>query len=219
MPVIRTAPMSEREKENDTTTIPESDAGTGSVHLSDDDEVRATNIGRLQGLAVGSSQVHAFVSGIEKSTERLSKADPHNIQEIAASQIELMTAYHTVVIDQAKRSFTWALIAAMVGLLFFIAAIGFLLSNQSQNVATISVISGALVEVIAAINFYLYGRTSEQFADFQNRLDRTQRHLLANSIITSMQGDSKEKAHLELVRTIAEIQKEARIEVKESPKD
>ena len=43
---------------------------------------------------------------------RLFEADPSKIQEIAASQIQLLNIYHNVVLDQAKNSFRWALVAA-----------------------------------------------------------------------------------------------------------
>jgi len=138
--------------------------------------------------------------------DRLSKAKLGDVQEIVASQLELMTVYHNVVLDQARESFRWALIAAGVGLLFFVSAVGFILYRQPQNAAFISLISGGLIEVISAINFYLYGKTSAQLVNFQSRLDTTQRFLLANSICESLEGESKEKARSELVRKIARIE-------------
>lgn len=67
-----------------------------------------------------------------------------------------------------------------------------------------SVISGALVQVIAGINFYLYGRTQSQASEFLNRLDQTQRFWLANSVCEGLEGDSKQKARSELVSAIAQ---------------
>ncbi len=141
----------------------------------------------------------------DDAVERLSQANPAKIQEIAASQIELLTIYHKVVIYQAQRSFLWALIAAAVGLVFFIAAIAFQLLQQPESTATISVISGALIEVISAINFYLYNKASAQLAEFQNRLDITQRFLLANSMCESLEGKYKQQSRAELVRAIVGI--------------
>ena len=142
---------------------------------------------------------------LPQSLERLSNADPSKVQEIVASQIELLTLYHNVVLDQAKRSFVWAVLAAGAGLVFFLAAIGFILIQQSPNVALISLISGALVEVISGINFYLYNRSSGQLADFQTRLDMTQRYLLANSVCDSLEGDAKQQTRSSLVQAIAGI--------------
>jgi hypothetical protein len=92
--------------------------------------------------------------------DRISKANPSDVQEMAGSQIQLRLGYYQLVLDEARKSFRWAVIAVGIGLGFFIAAVGFILYLNSGNAATISVISGGLVEVISAINFYLYSKTS-----------------------------------------------------------
>ena len=86
---------------------------------------------------------------IARSVDRLEKAHPGDVQGIAASQIQLLNGYYSQVLSQAARSFRWAVIAAGVGLLFFLAAVSFVLIKQPQQVATISLISGALIEVCA----------------------------------------------------------------------
>lgn len=118
-----------------------------------------------------------------------------------------------MVLDQAKKSFLWALIAAAIGLLFFIAAVSSIIFLNLQNAAIIGVISGALVEVISGINFYLYNQTSKQLSDFQSRLDTTQRFLLANSICEGLEGLSKQQARSDLIKAIAPTQ-EQKTEVK-----
>jgi len=142
---------------------------------------------------------------LNSSLKRISNADPSNVQEVVASQLELMTIYHNLVLRQARRSFDWALISAGVGLLFFLLAVGFVLYNESQNASIISVICGSLIELISAINFYLYSKTSTQLADFQNRLDKTQSFLLANSICEGLENEHKQQVRAELVRKIANI--------------
>lgn len=137
--------------------------------------------------------------------QRLSQTDPSQVQEIVASQIQLLNVYYEVVLDQARKSFRWALIAAGVGSAFFLAAVSFLLLRQSQDIAFISLISGALIEVISCINFFLYGKTSAQLAEFQTRLDKTQRFLLANSVCEGLGEEFKQQARSELVRAIAGI--------------
>jgi hypothetical protein len=139
---------------------------------------------------------------IASAVDRLSKARPGDIQEIAASQIQLLTSYYDLVLAQAGRSFRWALVAAGVGLGFYLAAMAAFIYQGPQSVAHISLISGTLTEVIAAINFYLYGKASAQLAKFHTRLDLTQRFLLANSMCDSLEGEAKQKARCELIKTI-----------------
>lgn len=136
------------------------------------------------------------------TTTKVAQADPANIQEVAASQLQIINNYYQSVLYQAQRSFTWALIAAGVGLAFFLAAIAFLIFQQPANISQVSLISGALIEVISAINFYLYGRASNQLAFFHNRLDRTQRYLLANSVCENLEGEIKQTTRAELARAM-----------------
>lgn len=37
--------------------------------------------------------------------DRLSKADPKNVQEVAASQIQLLNKYYSLVLEQSHKSF------------------------------------------------------------------------------------------------------------------
>lgn len=134
--------------------------------------------------------------------EQIAKAKPENIQEVAASQLAIITSFNESVLRQAQQSFILALSAAAIGLIFFIAAVGFLLVSGTQTIATVSIISGALVEVISAVNFYLYGKASSQFSIFHNRLDRIQYFLLANSICESLVDNLKQETRAEIVRMI-----------------
>jgi Na+/proline symporter len=92
------------------------------------------------------------------------------------------------VLAQSRRSFAWALTGAVAALAFFIAAAGYTLWTGEARAAVIPVVSGAVVEVVAGIVFFLYGKTTSQMGDFYGRLERLQRYLLANSICESLQG-------------------------------
>jgi hypothetical protein len=162
-------------------------------------EVAMTALQSLPRDALGT--VIGGVTGV--SLNQLVEANPGDIQKIAASQIGLLAGFYDSVLKQARRSFIWALTAAGIGILFSIGAVAFLLTIQSSSIATISVIGGTIVEVIAGINFYLYNKTTAQFADFRRRLDHTQRFLLANSIIESLKGEKKQEARASQVNIIA----------------
>ncbi len=160
--------------------------------------------GRQGGIVVGTDYASSN-NFFQVPLERLRQADPKNVQEIAASQIALLSNYHREVLDQAKKSFLWALLATGIGLIFFLSAIGFVIYRQATQVAIISAIGGVLIEFIAGINFYLYGKTASQMAEFQFRLDVTQRFLLANSMCESLAEEYKHKTRSELIKKIVAI--------------
>lgn len=150
-----------------------------------------------------SSDQTVIDSDYSNIVERLANASPSNVQEIAAAQIALLDSYHKQVLGQAQKSFLWALIAAGIGLLFLLVAIVLRLINYQVDTAVISVVCGLIVEFISVVNFYLYNRASLQMAEYQERLDRTQRFLIANSICEGLEGDIKQKTRSRLVDSIA----------------
>jgi hypothetical protein len=150
-----------------------------------------------------SSDKNVIDSDYSNIVERLANASPSNVQEIAAAQIALLGSYHKQVLGQAQKSFLWALIAAGIGLLFLLGAIILRLINYQVDTSVISVVCGLIVEFISVVNFYLYNRASLQMAEYQERLDRTQRFLIANSICEGLEGDIKQKTRSRLVDSIA----------------
>lgn len=150
------------------------------------------------------SSGHAALDKASAAIERLRTVDPGDVQKVAASQIELLQSFYELVVAQARRSFFWALVASGVGLLFFLAAISFFLA-ANRDVAVVSVISGAVIEVIAGLNFVLYGRTTAQLSVFHSRLELTQRFLLANSLCEGLEGDLRGQTRATLINKLASI--------------
>ncbi|WP_412100455.1 S1 family peptidase [Micromonospora ureilytica] len=140
---------------------------------------------------------------VSGALEEVSKADPANIQEVAAAQFGLSNLYYENVLSQAKRSFNAAAVAAVVGLVFFLASVTFAIATQQFAASVTSLIGGGIVEVVAGLNFWLYGRTSVQLNAFHLRLERMQRFLLANSVSASLTGDRREECLAQLVGVIS----------------
>lgn len=135
----------------------------------------------------------------------LSQADPSDVQKIAASQIEMLRGFYTEVIDQSKQSFRLALHGSLLGLCFFIVAIAVLLlqAPQSSEVAVISALAGGIVQVFSGMLFAMFRSARQQLSRYHERLDLTQRYLLANSICAAMPDPTQTEVRAELVRTIA----------------
>ncbi|MEZ4868225.1 MAG: hypothetical protein R3C14_43255 [Caldilineaceae bacterium] len=137
--------------------------------------------------------------------ERMAQADPADIQQIAAAQIELLSNYYKETLRQADASFQWALVAAGAGFAFFVAAIGLALDQELANSALISATGGALTAFISAINFYLYSRAAWQMTEYQGRLDKTQRFLLANSICEGLANDAKQQTRAQIIQKMIDL--------------
>jgi len=148
---------------------------------------------RLRGSATVDSQ----------AIESVAAADPTNVQEVAASQLAISNDYYQNVLHQARQSFRAAIVAGAVGLAFFLAAVAFVLARNDNDAAVISAISGAIVQAIAGLNFWLYGRTAQQLDTFHVRLEQTQRFLIANSLCESLTDEHRDGARVDLISMIA----------------
>ena len=150
-------------------------------------------------------QPPAYSEAAEKALERLTDSPTDDVRSTAASQIELLSRFYDLSLSQAQRSFRWALVAGMVGLIFFIAAIGFTMFDN-QKISTVTLIGGGMVEFISGINFYLYGKTISQLTLFQGRLEITQRFLLANSLCESLGDELRDTTRAQLIFQLANIE-------------
>src|SRR5258708_23709575 len=150
----------------------------------------------------------------QQAVEEVAKADPNNIQEVAASQLSIINSYYQSGLQQSQQSFKWSLIWGGIGLGFLIAAVGFLLWRQPTEVAIASGIGGAFVELFAGTYLYLYKHASDQLAAFRASLESTQRLLLANSMCEKLEGEVEQTTRSELIRLM--VQSAVHISTKES---
>jgi hypothetical protein len=140
--------------------------------------------------------------GIFGDVAIVARADPGNIQQVAASQLAITNSYYQRVLKQARQSFVAAVVAASGGSLFFVAAVSVGVSHKNFNAAILSALAGLIVEVISGLNFWLYGHASSQLDAFHLRLERTQHFLLANSVCESLSTPERDRIRGLLVEQI-----------------
>jgi hypothetical protein len=131
--------------------------------------------------------------------------DQPGVGKTAATVQRLIMRYYSNVRSQAIDSFNSAKRVALFGFALLVLTILYVVTvdfmshlkltwfvqpeNGGMNVGAIGLISGAVVEVIAATQFVLYGRAARQFGAFHICLERTHRYLLAYKMAEQMQND------------------------------
>ena len=144
----------------------------------------------------------AIVNGAHHTAcEELGSAiDQGRMGEIVAKHETLILQYYKDVQRQAKISFDTACTVARWGFYVLIATLTYTLimdfmsrvtaapqdNPNLMTVAKIGAVSGALMEFIAGITFWLYARGARQFGAFHICLERTHRYLLAFKITEQM---------------------------------
>jgi hypothetical protein len=128
---------------------------------------------------------------------------------------KLIMQYYEDVQEQAKRSFNTAILISKIGFGVLIVTLVYALvfdgahrffpdrlAESSFTVTSIGVVSGALIEFIAAVAFWLYSRGAKQFGAFHICLERTHRYLLAYKMVEEL-GSTKDQTLRDLVCIMA----------------
>jgi hypothetical protein len=142
------------------------------------------------------------ISVIGRAVQQVAKADPKNIQEVAASQLGIVNSYYQSGLQQSQQSFRWSLVWGGIGFAFLVVAVSVLLFRQPSEVAWVSVLAGAIIEVFAGTYLVLYKNTSDQLAAFRVSLEETQLLLLANSMCERLEGELEQTTRAEIIRQI-----------------
>lgn len=140
-------------------------------------------------------------------------------QTVTAVQ-HLILRYYDNVREQATESFESAKRVALFGFALLVLTLayvifidlmlhrpdsGFAASNGGMSVGQIGLLGSTIVEAIAGLQFYLYGRATRQFGAFHICLERTHRYLLADKIAQQM-GAGKDDALQKTVCIMANAQ-------------
>ena len=154
----------------------------------------------------------------EKACDELIDAiNKGKMGETIAKHEQLILAYYDDVQKEAKQSFASAKTVAWIGfgvlIMTWVYALVFDALSRFPNlklisdaallkVAGIGVVSGALIEFVSGINFWLYSRCSRQFGAFHICLERTHRYLLAYKIAEEIK-ENRDKTIRDLVCIMA----------------
>ena len=151
--------------------------------------------------ATADTSVKKPLEEAKKACEEVSHIPPGNTHEMGSKLQKMILDYYADVRKQAQQSFYAALIIAFVGTGFFMYAVK--LSMDGNKNANISLIAGCVIQVISALNFFLYSKTSRQFSSFHICLERTNRFLLANTLCDNLSCQiKKDNTRIELIQTM-----------------
>ena len=129
------------------------------------------------------------------------------MHEISARHLQMILRYYHDVLIQALASFVCAVLLAILGFSVLAYTIDFAMKNpdDSVDVGSIGLISGALVEFLSGVAFFIYKRATEQFNTFHICLERTNRYLMAFNINEMIDSKdlNRDRARHELACIIA----------------
>lgn len=159
-------------------------------------------------LVNGKTPVATSTETKKESCKEVGKALDHgSVGEMVEKHEELILKYYADVQAQAQQSFREAKRAVQVGFAVLILTCTYTLAfhlarslrpdifkfdPQSMSPMSIGLISGAMIEFIAGVQFWLYSKASKQFGAFHICLERSHRYLVAYKFAQET-GDRREQ--------------------------
>jgi hypothetical protein len=142
------------------------------------------------------------VESLQKHCDEIARASPDNVHRIASLMQKMIIEYYQDVRRQALLAFFAALGLEVVAVVFFFVAALAAVGGGVSGTTTLSAISGFLIQVMTAIVFYLYSQSARQFAGFHICLERTNRFLLANSMVEHLPEPDRNAKRAEVITTV-----------------
>ena len=126
--------------------------------------------------------------------EKISSKPQVDIFDTIQLNLNQLTEYYTLNKSQARSSFRVSIFAIIVGLFTIVGGIWMFYFRGLPNLqlATISSISGIIIEAIGGLYFFLYKRTLDQLNYFYDKLTEIQNIMLAIKLSESIENEEKQ---------------------------
>jgi len=108
--------------------------------------------------------------------------------------------YYIINKQQARRSFSGALIACFLGFLVF--CIGFYLNQNRGNSIVLLTIAGSIIEIVSGLFFWLYKKALDQINLFHFSLLKTEKFLTAIKLVEKISADKRDENYAYIIKAI-----------------
>ena len=114
--------------------------------------------------------------------------------------------YYDINRHQARTSFRTAMIISILGFILFAISISSSFLEKSEiEIKTWSILSSAIVEIIAGLFFVIYNKATNQIIFFHRSLLETERFLFATKIVENMTESQKDETYKLVILKILEM--------------
>ena len=113
--------------------------------------------------------------------------------------------YYVINKQQARNSFSAALFISILGFILFASGVLISYFSNSNNIIQYSTISGAIVEIIAGLFFWLYSKATKQINIFHRSLLDTEKFLTAIQLVEKVTTEQRNESYKLIINKILEM--------------
>ena len=136
-----------------------------------------------------------------------------DVLSLMIKNVAELREYYVINKQQARNSFSAALFICILGFLIFASGVILSYYSPTESVIQYTTISGAIVEIIAGLFFWLYSKATKQINLFHSSLLGTQKFLTAIQLVNEISKDNKDQIYSYIIKKIIDNKEDFEIEM------
>ena len=148
-------------------------------------------------------EVSEAIKNLDDLAEK-SKEENKDIRKLMFENLKELKEFYVICKQQIRKSFSAAMFSCFAGFMLFILAVIIFLLGGNNSASFMAGLSGAIVEIVSGLYFWMYKETSKQLGKYHKRLETTEKYLIALQIIDMLPEENRNEQYGKLIDYIFE---------------
>ena len=148
-------------------------------------------------------EVSEAIKNLDDLAEK-SKEENKDIRTLMFENLKELKEFYVICKQQIRKSFSAAMFSCFAGFMLFILAVIIFLLGGNNSASFMAGLSGAKVEIVSGLYFWMYKETSKQLGKYHKRLETTEKYLIALQIIGMLPEENRNEQYGKLIDYIFE---------------
>ena len=148
-------------------------------------------------------EISEAVKNLDVLAEK-SKEENQDIRALMFENLKELKEFYVICKQQIRKSFSAAMFSCFAGFVLFVLAVIIFLLGGNNSASLTAGLSGAIVEIVSGLYFWLYRETSKQLGKYHKRLEATEKYLIALQIIEMLPEENRNEQYGKLFDYIFE---------------
>lgn len=148
-------------------------------------------------------EISEAVKNLDVLAEK-SKEENQDIRALMFENLKELKEFYVICKQQIRKSFSAAMFSCCAGFVLFVLAVIIFLLGGNNSASLTAGLSGAIVEIVSGLYFWMYRETSKQLGKYHKRLEATEKYLIALQIIEMLPEENRNEQYGKLIDYIFE---------------
>ena len=148
-------------------------------------------------------EISEAVKNLDVLAEK-SKEENQDIRALMFENLKELKEFYVICKQQIRKSFSAAMFSCFAGFTLFVLAVIIFLLGGNNSASLTAGLSGAIVEIVSGLYFWMYRETSKQLGKYHKRLEATEKYLIALQIIEMLPEGNRNEQYGKLIDYIFE---------------